>query len=93
MNTGPKAEGKAPNPAKLQLQLRAKLRAGLISPRAAGIFQVGEGAPSSRRILGCSEGLRKSSRAFQRDGSTQDTATKRLALPGQPAQAPLEEEI
>lgn len=81
MDTGPKAEGKASNPAKPQLQVRAKLRAGLILPQSC---RCQEYSRSSRRFFwGRLEGLRKSSR----DGSTQDTATKRLALPGQAAQS------
>lgn len=71
MDTGPKAKGKASNPAKLQLQVRAKLRAGLISPSLAGARRIPGGrrtcpelSLSTRRFLGCLEGLRKSSSAM-----------------------------
>lgn len=71
MDTGPKAKGKASNPAKLQLQVRAKLRAGLISPSPAGARCIPGGrrtcpelSLSTRRFLGCLEGLRKSSSAM-----------------------------
>lgn len=71
MDTGPKAKGKASNPAKLQLQVRAKLRAGLISASPAGARRIPGGrrtcpelSLSTRRFLGCLEGLRKSSSAM-----------------------------